>query len=148
MRTLGKSHTTSFTTESYFRTNYTIFEYSSQIDEDIATEDALDINGDEGDSDVKVDEFQLHMNANETEYSVEDDAITCEENVEKGSDKKILKAKACGSMQVIGKITVDNSMSFEGVKIPITPDSYVPSGVNNIKGETAFESMDNLVQWS
>ena len=34
---------------------------------------------------------------------------------------------ASGYMEVIGKIAVDNSMSFEGVKIPCTPDDYVPS---------------------
>ena len=38
-------------------------------------------------------------------------------------------------------------MSFEGVKIPSTPDDYVTSAVNTIKGETYFEYMDNLGQW-
>ena len=41
-------------------------------------------------------------------------------------------------MEVIGKISVDNSMSFEGVKILSTPDDYVLSTVNTIKGELAF----------
>ena len=88
------------------------------------------------------------MNANETEYSVEDDAITGEGNVEKGSHKNFLKATACGSMEVIGKIAVKNSMSFEGVKIPITPYDYLPSEVNTIKGEPAFGSIYNQSQWS
>ena len=51
-------------------------------------------------------------------------------------------------MEEIGEISVENSMSFEGVKIPSTPDDYVPSEVNTIKGEHAFENMDNLGQWS
>ena len=41
-------------------------------------------------------------------------------------------------MEAIGKIAVGNSMSFEGVKIPSTPDDYVKSEVNNIKGEPYF----------
>ena len=115
-----------------------------------STEDTLDIDGDRGDSDVDVegDEFELHMNANETEYYIEDDAITGEGNVERGAHKNFLKVTARGSMEVIGKIAVDNSMSFEGVKIPSTPDDYVPSAVNTIKGEPDFESMDNMGQWS
>ena len=91
MSSLGTSSAALATTSSYFRTNDTIFELASEIDEDIATEDALDIDGDGGDSDVEEDESELHMNANENEYSVEDDAITGEENVEKGSHKKFLK---------------------------------------------------------
>ena len=67
------------------------------------------------------------MNANETEYSIEEDTITGEGNVEKVSHKKFLKVISCGSMDVIGKIAVENSMRFEGVKIPSTPDDYVPS---------------------
>ena len=67
------------------------------------------------------------MNANETEYSIEEDAITCEGNVEKASHKKFLKVISCGSMDVIGKKSVDNIMRFEGVKIPSTPDDYVTS---------------------
>ena len=96
----------------------------SEIDEDIATGDALDIDGDGGDSDVRGDEFELHMNANETEYPIEEYSIIGEWNVEKGSHKNFLKVKTRGSMEVIGKIAVDSSMSFEGVKIPSTPDDY------------------------
>ena len=51
-------------------------------------------------------------------------------------------------MEVIGKIAVDNSMSFEGVKIPCTPDDYVPSEVNTIKGEPDYECIYNPGQWS
>ena len=40
----------------------------SEIDEDIATEDALDIDGEWGDINAEGDEFELHMNANENEY--------------------------------------------------------------------------------
>ena len=69
----------------------------------------------------------LHMNANETEFSIEEDAITGEGNVEKGAHKNFLKVTACGYMEVIGEISVDDSMRFEGVKIPSTPDNYVPS---------------------
>ena len=54
---------------------------ASDIDEYIATEDALDIYGDGGDRYVEGDYFELHMNENETEYSVDDDAITGEVNV-------------------------------------------------------------------
>ena len=54
---------------------------ASEIDGDIATEYALDIDGDGGDSDVKGDECELHMNANETECSIEEDSITGEGNV-------------------------------------------------------------------
>ena len=66
---LGASSTASITTAPSCRTSGydTIFELVSNIDEDIATEDALKIDGDGGDSDVEGDEFQLHMNANETE---------------------------------------------------------------------------------
>ena len=46
--------------------------------------------------------------------------------MEKGPHKKFLKVTARGSMDMIGKIAVDNSMSFERVKIPSTPDDYVP----------------------
>ena len=38
-------------------------------------------------------------------------------------------------------------MIFEGVTLPSTPDYYVPSEVNTIKGEPAFESIDNPGQW-
>ena len=75
---------------------------ASEIDEDIATTDALDINGDGGDSDVEGDEYALYMNANETEYFLEDDAITGEGNVERGAHKNSLGATARGSMEVIG----------------------------------------------
>ena len=51
-------------------------------------------------------------------------------------------------MEVIGKISVDNSMGFEGVKIPSNPDDYLTSEVNTIKGEPAFKSMDNTLQRS
>ena len=74
------------------------------------------------------------MNANETEYSMEEDVITGEGNMEKGSHKNFLKVTDRGSMEVIGKIVVDYSIIFEGVKIPSTPDDYVPSEVNTIKG--------------
>ena len=47
--------------------------------------------------------------------------------MEKGPPKNFLKVKDRGSMEAIGKIAVGNSMSFEGVKIPSTPDDYVPS---------------------
>ena len=43
---------------------------ASEIDEDIATEDALGIDGNGGDSDVEGDDFELHMNANESEYRI------------------------------------------------------------------------------
>ena len=39
-------------------------------------------------------------------------------------------------------------MIFEGVKIKITPDYYVPSAVNTIKVEPVFKYMDNPSQWS
>ena len=104
-----------------------IFELASEIGEDITTEDEMDINGDGGDSNVKGDYFYLDMNANETEYSVEGDAITGEVNLDKGYHKNFLKVTACGSMGGVGKIDVDNSMRFEGVKIPSTPADYVPS---------------------
>ena len=68
--------------------------------------------------------------------------------MEKGFHKNFLKVTARGSMEVIGKIAVYNSMSFEGFKIRSTPDDYVPSEVNNIKGEPVFESIDNPGQWS
>ena len=64
MSVLITSYTASVITASYCRKNYTIFELESDIDEDITTEDALDINGDEGNSDVEGYEFELHMNAN------------------------------------------------------------------------------------
>ena len=67
--------------------------------------------------------------------------------MEKGSHKKFMKVKCRGSMEVIGEIFVENSMSFGGVKIPSTPDDYVPSEINTIKGETDFKSMKNTVQW-
>ena len=38
-------------------------------------------------------------------------------------------------------------MSFEGVKIPSTPDDYVLLEVNTFKGELSFEYMDKLGQW-
>ena len=50
--TLGTSSAASATISSYCRTNDPIFGLTSKIDEDIATEDALDIDGDGGDSDV------------------------------------------------------------------------------------------------
>ena len=68
--------------------------------------------------------------------------------MEKGPHKNFLKVTARLSMEVIGKIAVENSMSFEGVKIPSTPNYYVPSGVNNIKGEPYFTYIDNPGQWS
>ena len=67
MITLGTSSAASVTTVSYCRTNDTIFGLASGIDEDIATEDALDIDGNGGDSYVKGDEFKFHMNENEIE---------------------------------------------------------------------------------
>ena len=57
----------------------------------------------------------------------DDDAITSEGNVDKVAPKNFIKVKARGSMEVIGKIAVKNITSFEGVKIPSTPDNYVPS---------------------
>ena len=53
--------------------------------------------------------------------------------MERGYQKNLLKLTARGSMDVIGEIDVENSMSFEGVKIKSTPDNYVPSSVNTIK---------------
>ena len=47
------------------------------------------------------------------------------------------------SIEVIGEIPVENSIHFEGVKIPSMPDDYVPSEVNNIKRE-----LENPGQWS
>ena len=44
------------------------------------------------------------MNSNETEYSVEDDTIAGEVNVEKVYHKNSLKVTSCGSMEVIGKL--------------------------------------------
>ena len=126
MNTLGTSSAASVTTSLYCRTNDTIFELESDIDEYVATEDALDIDGYGGDRNAEGDEFELHTNSNETEYSVEDDAITGEGNVEKGYNKKFLKVTARGSMETIGEIDVNNSTSFEGVKIPSTLDDYVP----------------------
>ena len=70
MSTLGTSPAASSTTVSFCRTNDPIFGLTSEIDEGIATEYALDINGGGGDSDVKGDEFELYINANETEYSI------------------------------------------------------------------------------
>ena len=80
---LGSSSAASVTTPQFFRTSGydTIFELASDIDEEISTKDALVIYGDGEDSDVEGDEFELHMNANETEYSVEDDSIKSEGNV-------------------------------------------------------------------
>ena len=68
--------------------------------------------------------------------------------MEKGSHKNFMKVTASGSMEVIGKISVENSMSFEGVKIPSKPDVYVPSEFNTIEGEPAFKYIDNPGQWS
>ena len=70
MSTLGASSNASYTTASNCRTNDPIFVLASEIDEDITTEYALEIYGDGGDSDVKRDEFELHMNSNENEYSI------------------------------------------------------------------------------
>ena len=61
---------------------------------------------------------------------------------------KSLKVTACGSMEVIRKIYVENSMIYEGFKLPSTTDDYVTSAVNTIKGEPDFEFMENLGQWS
>ena len=66
MSTLVTSSAASATTSSYCRTNDPIFGLASEIDEDIATEDALDIDGDGEDSDAEGDDFELHMNENET----------------------------------------------------------------------------------
>ena len=74
------------------------------------------------------------MNEYETKYSIEDYAITGEGNVERGSHKNFIKVTARGSMEVIGEISVDNSMSFEVVKITSTTDYYESSPVNSIKG--------------
>ena len=133
MSTFGTSSATSATISYYCRTNDLIFGLESEIDEDISTEDALDINGDVGESDVEGDEFELQMNANETEYSIEEDSITGEGNVEKGYRKNFMKVIACGYMELRGEIDVDNSMRFEVVEILSTPDDYVPSEVNTIK---------------
>ena len=58
-----------------------------------------------------------------------------------------MKVTACVSMDVIGKTAVDNSMSYEGFKIPSTPDDYLPSEVNTITGEPDFKSIDTPGQW-
>ena len=50
----------------------------------------MDIDGDGRDSNVEEYEFEFHMNANETEYSIEEDAITGEVNVEKLYHKNFL----------------------------------------------------------
>ena len=62
----GTSYAASATTASYCRENDPISGLVNEIDEEISTEDILDINGDGGDRDIKGDEFDLHMNANET----------------------------------------------------------------------------------
>ena len=71
---------------------------ASEIDEGIATEDATDIDGDGRDSNVEGDEFELHMNENETEYYIEDYSVTGEDNVDRGSHKKFLKVTSRGSI--------------------------------------------------
>ena len=43
------------------------------------------------------------MNANETEYSIEEDAITGEGNMKKRPHKNVLKVTASASMEVTGK---------------------------------------------
>ena len=106
MSTFGTSSATLVTTESYCRTNDTIFELESDIDEDISTEDALIIDDDGGDRTVEGEEFELHMNVNETEYSVEDDAIPGEGNVDKEYHKNFMEVTARGYMGVIGEIYV------------------------------------------
>ena len=63
---LVTSSAASATTAFYCRRKYPIFVLASEIDEDISTEDALDIDDDGGDSDVEGYEFELHMNTNET----------------------------------------------------------------------------------
>ena len=100
---------------------------ASEVYEDISTEYALDIDGDGGDSNDEGYEFELHMNENETEYSIEEYAITGEGNVEKGYHRNFMKVTDCGSMEVVGKIAVNNSMRFEGGKIPVNLDDYLPS---------------------
>ena len=57
MSTLGNSSAASVTTASYYRANETIFELTIDIDKYIATEDALDINGDERYRNVEGDGF-------------------------------------------------------------------------------------------
>ena len=52
MSTLVTPSAAPVTTASYCIKDYTIFELASEIDEVIATEDALDIDGDGGYSDV------------------------------------------------------------------------------------------------
>ena len=78
------------------------------------------------------------MNANETESYVDYDAIAGKGNVQKVSYKNYLKVTDHGSMEVVSEIAVGNSMNFESVKIPSTPDYYVPSEVNIIKGALAL----------
>ena len=112
MITLGTSSAASSTPVSFCKTNDPIFGLTSEIDEGISTEYALDINGGGGDSDVKGDEFELYMNANGSECSIEEDFIPCEGNVEKGAHKNFLKVTVCVSMEVIGEIDVENSMRF------------------------------------
>ena len=53
--TLGTPSATSVTTASYCRTNDHIFGLASEIDKDVSTEDAPDIYGDGGDSDIEGD---------------------------------------------------------------------------------------------
>ena len=64
--TSGSSSSASVTTaSSYITSGYdTILEFVSDINEYIATEDALDIDGDGGDRYIEGDYFELHMNAN------------------------------------------------------------------------------------
>ena len=57
MSTFGTSSVYSATKSSYCRTNDPIFGLVIEIDEDIATEYALDIDGDGRDIDVEGDEF-------------------------------------------------------------------------------------------
>ena len=102
MSTLGTPSNASAETSYYCRTNDPISGLASEIDEDIATEDALDIDGDGGDSDVEGDEFELHMNTNETAYSIEEYTITGEGSVDKGAHKNFLTVTARGYMEVIG----------------------------------------------
>ena len=62
----GTSSAASAKTAYYCIANDPIFGLVSEIDEEISTEDVLDIDGDGGDRDVEGDEFDLHINENET----------------------------------------------------------------------------------
>ena len=68
--------------------------------------------------------------------------------MEKVSHENFLGVTAHGYMEVVGEITVGNSMIFEEVKIPTLPDYSVTSEVNSITVEPDFKYIDNPIRWS